>query len=65
MSEQSAIGQRVECAPQDYKGLRVTHPDIVAAIRNMIRAGRTNEDIIRVVGMPQEVVNRLRHEKKK
>lgn len=55
--------QRVECEPHDYNGLRVDHPDIVAAIRAMIRAGRKNEDIIRIVGMPQAVVNRLRHEK--
>lgn len=44
--------------PATYAGVRVNHPRIVEYIRNMAKRGRTVGDICRVVGMPQEVVQR-------
>lgn len=50
----------VQVESPSYHGVRVDHPDIVRAIKNLITQGRRTEDIMRIVGMPAEVVNRLR-----
>ena len=50
--------------PQRHRDVRVNHPTIVATIKNMISKGFHTLDIMRVVGMPQEVINKLRHEMK-
>ena len=39
-----------------YQGVHVDHPTIVDAIKNLVKQGRRREDIVRIVGMPHEVV---------
>lgn len=41
-----------------YQGVRTDHPDIIAAIQNLTKLGYGAEHIIRVVGMPGEVVRK-------
>jgi hypothetical protein len=43
-----------------YNGVPVDNPLIVETIRNGIKLGWNNETICRVVGMPQEVVDKQR-----
>ena len=42
-------------SPQ-YQEVDVQHPQVRAAIRNMIKEGANDNKIVRVVGMPHEVV---------
>lgn len=44
--------------PATYAGVRVNHPRIVATIQQMVKQGKKIEDIMRVVGMPAEVVRK-------
>lgn len=39
-----------------YNGVDVNHPSIIAAIQNMTKQGKRKEEIMRVVGVPAEVV---------
>ncbi len=41
-----------------HKGVDVNHPAIVRSIKQMHNEGRSREDIIRLVGMPAEVVRK-------
>ncbi len=41
-----------------HKGVDVNHPAIVRSIKQMHSEGRSREDIIRIVGMPAEVVRK-------
>jgi len=41
---------------QEYQGVSVEHPRIVEAIKILKRQGKKTEDIMRIVGMPSEVV---------
>lgn len=50
--------------PATYAGVRVNHPAIVSSIKNLVKQGKNTEYICRVVGMPAEVVNRIRSEVK-
>ena len=50
--------------PQRHGDVRVNHPTIVTTIKTMIAKGFHTQDIMRVVGMPQEVINKLRNEMK-
>ncbi len=51
--------QRVEVqGPAEYAGVRVDHPRIIEATKLLHRQGRNLEDICRIVGMPQEVVQK-------
>ena len=43
----------------DYASVNTEHPRIVEAIKRMAADGKKKEEIMRVVGMPEEVV--LRH----
>ena len=47
----------VEGAPT-YQGVRVNHPTIVATIQNMVKQGKKLEEIMRITGMPGEVVRK-------
>lgn len=47
--------------PATYQDVSVEHPDIVSGIENLVKQGRNNEYICRVIGMPPEVVDRVRH----
>ena len=51
-----------------FQEVDVQNPTVRGAIRNMIKDGASNEQIIRVVGMPGEVVRserqRMENEKK-
>jgi len=49
----------------EYNGLRVDHPRVIEYAKNFILQGRNNEDICRIVGLPQSVVDRLRSEVKR
>jgi hypothetical protein len=40
----------------EYAGVDVDHPSIVAAIKNMAKDGKKVKEIMRVVGVPAEVV---------
>ena len=47
-----------EVTPATYSGVAVDHPSIVSAIKNMAKDGRKLKEIMKVVGMPAEVVRR-------
>ena len=49
---------RVEPMPQAYQGVSVDHPSIVSSIKTMAKQGKKVSEIMRVVGMPKEVVER-------
>ena len=40
----------------EHQGVSVEHPRIIEAIKNLSKQGRTREDIVKIVGMPGEVV---------
>jgi len=48
----------IETKEQKYAGVDVNHPSIVSAIKTMVKQGRNTGDIMRVTGMPQEVVHK-------
>lgn len=48
----------------EYQEVDVQHPSIVAAITNMAKEGKTTQEIMKVVGMPAEVVRRIEREVK-
>ena len=41
-----------------YGGVPVTHPRIVEAIQTLAKIGKSKEEIMKVVGMPEEIVRR-------
>lgn len=41
-----------------YQGVSVNHPSIVSTIKNMVKQGAKREDIVKVTGMPKEVVEK-------
>lgn len=41
-----------------YSGVSVDHPAIVDAIKTMAKEGKKLQEIMRVVGMPAEVIRR-------
>ena len=47
-----------QVTPATYTGVSVDHPSIVSAIKNMAKDGRKLKEIMKVVGMPAEVVRR-------
>lgn len=47
-----------------YNGVRVDHPRIVEAIETMVKLGKTRKEIVEVVGMPHEVVERIERQVK-
>ena len=49
----------------DYQGVNVYHPRIVEAIKVLAKKGDSTEKIAKVVGMPHEVVDRVKREMKK
>ena len=51
-----ASGASVEST--HYAGVSVEHPTIISTIKNMVKQGKKKEEIMRVVGMPGEVVER-------
>ncbi len=58
---QPAFAQQVSVdSPTMPEGLRVDHPRLLEYIKNGIKLGWGNEQIIRVTGAPQEVVSRMR-----
>lgn len=40
----------------EYGGVDVQHPRIVEAIRVLAKQGKTTQQIVKIVGMPHEVV---------
>jgi hypothetical protein len=46
--------------PATFAGVRVNHPSIVSACKQMWKQGRKLEDIMRVTGMPAEVCQRYK-----
>lgn len=49
----------------EYQGVNVEHPRIVEAIKTLAKQGAAKEHIVKVVGMPYEVVDRVLRETKK
>lgn len=47
-----------EVKEPEYNGVNVNHPSIIAGIQNMTRQGRPKEEIMQVIGVPGEVVER-------
>ena len=41
-----------------YNGVDVDHPTIVSTIKKMVEEGKPKSEIVRVVGMPHEVVEK-------
>ncbi len=54
----SADKPRVSVQTPTYGGVSVDHPSIKAAIQTMAKQGRKVEEIMRVTGMPGEVVRK-------
>ena len=50
---------RVRAEPAEYAGVPVTHPSIVKGIERLATEGYDRGHIIRVIGMPAEVVDRV------
>jgi len=48
----------IEVTTPKYNNVSVEHPSIVKAIKNMAKNGEPKEKIVKVVGMPMEVVER-------
>lgn len=44
-----------------YDGVRVDDRRIQSSIENLINQGYGNDHICKVIGMPQEVVDKVRH----
>lgn len=57
----SLMQVRVEGAAT-HQGVAVDNPTIVSYIKTMVKQGRRTEDIMRVVGMPAEVIHRYQEE---
>ena len=49
---------RVSVKEPIYNGVNVNHPSIVSTIKNMVKQGAKREDIVRVTGMPKEIVEK-------
>lgn len=62
MGEQAFANQVAVESPTIQDGLRVDHPRLKEYALNMVRQGKKNEDIIKVTGLPQEVVDKYRHQ---
>lgn len=43
-----------------YQGVSVEHPSIVSSIKNMVKQGRSTEEIQRTIGMPREIIEKYR-----
>jgi hypothetical protein len=41
-----------------YQGVSVEHPSIVSSIKNMVKQGRSTEEIQRTIGMPREIIEK-------
>jgi hypothetical protein len=48
----------------EYDGVDVQHPSIVTAIKNLAAQGKSTAQIMKVVGMPAEVVKSVAREVK-
>lgn len=57
------MGAEVES--QKYQGVNVDHPRIVEATRNLLKQGVRKEEIVRIIGMPREVIDRIERETKR
>jgi len=47
--------------PMEYNGVRVDDRHIQDAIETLVKKGYRNEEIQRIVGMPQDVIDKVRH----
>jgi len=65
VGDKDEVAQIGSAEPQRHRDVRVNHPSIVSTIQNMIRQGRRTDEIMRVVGMPQEVINNIRQKMEK
>jgi len=45
-----------------YANVDVDHPSIVSTIKNGARQGMSTEQIMRITGMPKEVVHKYEHQ---
>jgi transposase len=48
-----------------YNGVDVDHPSIVSSVKNLTKQGKRIEEIVRIVGMPFEVVEKYMREARK
>ena len=49
----------------EYGGVDVQHPRIVEAIKTLAKQGKTTEQMVKIVGMPHEVVQAVARTVKK
>jgi len=49
----------------EYQGVDVQHPRIKEYVQNMIKQEKSNVEIVKVVGMPHEVVEQIRRDMKR
>lgn len=49
----------------EYQGVDVEHPKIREYGKNMVKEGKSREEICRVLGMPHEVVEKIERDVKK
>lgn len=47
-----------------YNGVDVDHPRIVEATKNLIKQGKRREEVMKIIGMPHEVIQRIEREVK-
>lgn len=64
MSDAYALQIQVE-SPTIQDGLRIDHPDLRAYTKTAILKGWNNERVCKVIGVPQEFVDKVRHSIKK
>jgi hypothetical protein len=57
-TEGDAQDMRISVKEPIYNGVNVNHPSIVSTIKNMVKQGAKREDIVRVTGMPKEIVEK-------
>lgn len=51
--------------PATYGGVAVNHPSIVSGIKTLAKQGHGKAHIMKVIGMPGEVVDKYMHEAKR
>jgi len=62
--EQGEASSVSEVNDMKYAGVSTSHPKIVDAIKSLKRQGKSTEHIMKVVGMPYEIVKKVERDAK-
>lgn len=55
----------IEVNSPKYNNVDVDHPRLVKGIRDMVKDGRKTEDVMRIIGVPKEVVHKYEYEERR